>query len=110
MAYILMAMDKKTWRSSNLENARRKAYDLIDGKPHDTIFIFNDEHRYIGAVQWFRTVEDPRRNIYKEHIAWVCRGHVRYLDGRGEIGKMYPANTSKFVISLVERAKKECGW
>lgn len=72
MAYNLFDLSGCEWHNiRTLDGARKKAYSLINGAPYrSTVFIYNGT-RYLGTVLWYRTVEDPKRNIYKEHIVYM---------------------------------------
>ena len=109
MAYNLFDLGGQEWHSiRTLDGARKKAYSLIDGNPYrSTVFIYNGT-RYLGTVQWFRTVEDPDRNIYKPHIVYVSGKNIWRVDNDGTLSKTYFGNeTIRFVSGIVADSRRE---
>ena len=103
MTYNLFDLDGNEWHNiRTLDGARKKAYSLIDGHPYRTcVFVYNGT-RYLGTVQWFRTVEDPDRNIYKPHIVYVSGKNIWGLYNDGSTYKVQmKEETVRFVSGLV---------
>lgn len=108
MAYNLFDLDGNEWHSlRTLDGARKKAYSLIDGAPYrSTVFIYNGT-RYIGTVKWFRTVDNPTRNIYNERIVYVSGKNIWGLYNDGSTYKIQmKEETVKFVSKLVADARR----
>lgn len=108
MSYNLFDLSGCEWHSiRTLDGARKKAYSLIDGAPYrSSVFIYNGT-RYIGTVQWYRTVEDPNRNIYKEHIVYVSGKNIWGLYNDGSTYKVQmKEETVRFVSKLVADARR----